>query len=367
MSLIKCLTDYIIKENSQSIKKKDLSLYASKNFYKGKNVHPLKFTNELLEKIVLEINKKSSIKYELNNSTIMKKNVIDEYVSSLEMITNPSIVLELIKSILLTEINLKSNYTIYEIKQYFYNNYHKNPGNLITRELLINVCLDLYNEEKKYYFVDGDGNALQVWKANSIQEWQNFGLGTVYNPIVKVKNEEFNVQDFTLYVYESVNSVCSGNSKVHEIENVTIYTTNIFGYSVAFNAYYCHECNKYFTSKSAIENIFPQKDYPFIKIKLLFTNSTELQSETILHIYGYTVKADGPSDSQRENLLAKLLTYEIVTKKEVEGLLWHLIHYNGKKKNMDSAKAKWKNDLQYVRNFNLSKQSWIKAKRLKLR
>lgn len=284
-----------------------------------------------------------------------------------ELLKNARIVLELIKTIILTDIQQKQFYAINDIKNYFLSHFNKNPGNLITRKLLIDVCIELYEEEKKYYFVDGEGNSLRLWMATSLQEWQYYGLGTVYNPVVKVKNKTFNIDDFTLYVYESINSVTCGKSSLHPIEDVTINTVTISGNPVSFNAYCCSGCNKYFITKATINDIFPQKNYPFVKIKLLYTEGAKLQSETILHIYGYTVNANGPTEIQRENLLAKLLTSGVVTKREVEGLLWHLINYNGRKKNMDNAKAKWESDLEFVRDFNLSKQKQINAKRLILK
>lgn len=37
------------------------------------------------------------------------------------------------------------------------------------------------------------------------------------------------------------------------------------------------------------------------------------------------------------------------------------------KKNMANAKAKWENDLEFVRDFNLSKQKQIAAKKIRFK
>lgn len=37
---------------------------------------------------------------------------------------------------------------------------------------------------------------------------------------------------------------------------------------------------------------------------------------------------------------------------------------HGRKKNNENAKAKWESDLEFVRDFNLSKQKQINAKRI---
>jgi hypothetical protein len=316
----------------------------------------------MMKKIVSKLNSNTNRIYGRTDNSIYLISKINP-----ELLTKPGVVFELIKSIILTDSNQRQFYTVNDIKEYFISHFNKNPGDLITRKLLIDVCIELYEEEKKYCFVDGDGNSLQLWRAKNIQEWQYYGLGTVYNPVVKVKNKTFNINDFVLYVYESVNTVSCGRSSLHPTESVTINTITISGSPVSFNAYYCPKCNKYFTTKATIDDIFPQKKYPFVKLKLLYTDGLKLQSETILHFYGYTVNANGPSEIQRENLLAKLLTYGVVTKKEVEGLLWHLINYNGRKKNMNNAKAKWESDLEFVRDFNLSKQKQVNVRRLTMK
>lgn len=372
------IANYLIEKRFEKITKGEICNYAMRNFFLKRKLSAIKFSNEIVESVLSLIFKDKSIQYEYKKNTFIKKfdsklikpiqKSDDNIISTsdkIETISDPQTVSDLLKSFLKNQN--KQVYTVEELKLGLIKHYKKNPGKIITRQLLIKLCVELFEKEKKYYFVDGDNATLKLWKALSFQEWQFYGLGTVYNPAVKVKDRVLNIRDFTLYVYESVNSVTCGKSSAHPTEEVTINTTTLSGYPVSFNAYYCSKCNKYFTTKAAIEYIFPRKNYPFIKLKLMYSEGVKLQSETVLHIFGYTVKADGPSEMQRENLLSKLLTYGVVTKKEVEGLLWHLIHYNGKKKNMANAKAKWESDLEFVRDFNLSKQRQINAKKVRIK
>lgn len=275
-NLIDFLSTYLLKNRPFRILRSDLATYASKNFYKGTNILPLKLSPEILEKVILETNKNTSIKYKLVNSKVIIKledsknqELVskktseeiqgEENLEQTKQLIDSRKLMELIKTTILTEVKPKQPHTVNEIKQYILKNYHMDVGNLVTKNILIDVCKELYKEKNKYYFVDADGNELQICRTTSLQEWQYYGLGTVYNPKIKVKDKEFNIQDFTLYIYESLNSVICGKAVEHKTENVTINTTDISGNLVSFNAYYCHKCQKYFTSKATIEDIFPKK------------------------------------------------------------------------------------------------------------
>ena len=457
--LIKCLSEYLLRERPDTISYFDLINYAQNYFYKGINKKIPKLTTELIKKIISETNKDETITFEFSGTRTLKKikdtiknRTISQKAGSLvgknvkhkiygegqitahennkifvkflksdkelhfdypspdfadlfvfvdntsrnnvverinatektvnqqkvkvvsqtvqnnkqELLTNSGIVRELIKSIILAAPKERNVYTINDIREYFLNIYNKNPGNLITRKLLIDVCIELHDEERKFYLVEGDGNSLQIWKVDSAYEWQKYGLGTVYIPIIQINDKKYKVNEFTLYVYESLNNVRCINSTKHKQENVTIKTNNISGYLVSFNAFYCSVCKKYYTTSDVIKENFPLKNYPFIKLNFSDYSGYYRREESELMIYGYSVKADGPSDSERQNLLSRLLTFGFLSKERIVAIIKDHINYNGRRANMENAVNRWKDDLDFVQNFNISKQRTIRTDKMNI-
>lgn len=377
--LISFLSSYLLDKRPDSITKGDLANYAMKNFYKGKKYKALKMTQELLESIVNAVNKNQGIVYSLKGNnvqkTIDKTHHIEKKTevkttptikntpkAKTELITSSIYVGELIKTIVV--IYPKQFYTVSELRNYFINNFNKDPGNLITRNLLIQTCIELYDEDKKYFFVDGEGSTLQLWKANSPMEWQKYGLGTVYIPTVQINAKKYDVRNFTLYVYESLNKVKCVNSLKHHQENVTIRSNNISGSLVSFNAFYCSSCNKYYTTTDVIERNFPLKKYPFIRLNFAGYSGNYRREESELMMYGYSVRADGPSETERHNLLARLMTFDFLSKGRIVAIIRDHINYNGRRANMENAVKKWQDDLDFVQNFSLSKQRMIQTNKV---
>lgn len=60
-------------------------------------------------------------------------------------------------------------------------------------------------------------------------------------------------------------------------------------------------------------------------------------------------------------LLQKIVNGQVMN---IEGKNISKEFTHGRKKNNENAKAKWESDLEFVRDFNLSKQKQINAKRI---
>ncbi len=368
--LVHFFSAYLLERRPELISCHELASIASEKFFKGTNLEALSLTPEFLKKIIIETNKEGSIVYELfktkeikkisDAKTTPKKNLQKE-TKPIETLTDPVVVMELIKSMVLTDLKAKQFYTLKEINEYFLKNFNKDPGNLITRKLLTKTCIELHDENKEYYYVDGNGSFLQLWKANTIREWQRYGLGTVYIPTIQVNDKKYDIRNFTLYVYESLNNVRCVNSVKHIQENVTINANDISGNSVSFNAFFCSICNKYYTTTDVVEQIFPLKNYPFVHLEFPRYSRSYRRDESELMVYGYNAKSDGPSSSERQNLLASLMTFGFLSKEKIVAIIKDHINYNGRRSNMENAKQKWKEDLDFVQNFNLSKQRIVKA------
>jgi hypothetical protein len=55
------------------------------------------------------------------------------------------------------------------------------------------------------------------------------------------------------------------------------------------------------------------------------------------------------------------MTFGFLSKEKIVAIIKDHINYNGRRSNMENAKQKWKEDLDFVQNFNLSKQRIVKA------
>lgn len=59
---------------------------------------------------------------------------------------------------------------------------------------------------------------------------------------------EKSINDFTLYVYDSLSPTRCISETYHSAENVTLETVTSNGIPVQFNTFYCSKCGKYYTN-----------------------------------------------------------------------------------------------------------------------
>ena len=55
------------------------------------------------------------------------------------------------------------------------------------------------------------------------------------------------------------------------------------------------------------------------------------------------------------------MTFDFLSKARIVSIIRDHINYNGRRSNMENAVKKWQDDLNFVQNFNLSKQTTIQA------
>ena len=277
-------------------------------------------------------------------------------------------IIELIKSMILTEISPRYIYTVSYIEKYFLTSYKMDIENMLTKDLLVQTCRELAQESKIYYLVEAEQKSLMLYKVDSFSDWQLYKEGTGYVPKVIVNNKSFNSSDFILHVYESLNTI-KHSTMNHNTETVTIKTHSITGSLITFTAYYCHDCNEYYTTRQKIESYFSITSYPCVhfyfhyKQASLFTK----QAESVLMKFGYSVRVDGPSTYERHALLSRLITFKILDKYDIENFIQRLINYNGKRANMEHAVEKWESDLEFLKSFNIKSQRSIYIENLKIK
>ncbi len=179
------------------------------------------------------------------------------------------------------------------------------------------------------------------------------------DPILQINDRNCEFKKFKLFIYDSINNLYCPSELHHKTENVTLVTKNCLGKIVKFNAFHCLNCNKYYTTLTAIKNDFPILHYPFVPLKFNNNSDFYLNEQSELKLYGYNVQKNGLSEYERKNLLLNLLYYEILTKHKIISILQFNINFHQSNPNFSEAIMKWEDDLNFVQNYNLNEQKII--------
>ena len=161
----------------------------------------------------------------------------------------------------------------------------------------------------------------------------------------------------TLFVYK--------NRPVRDLEPVTA----LFFYPgspspAGMTVYYSPRDNTYFVNQETYNVFMRHYGLPYVLLNPApgepFPTESGMAEESILHIYGYNVSAaDDLTDRERQDILARLLDYGIVTSVQVLGLLEVLTFLGARNRMMANAVEKWRRDLAFVNTYKLSDQRTI--------
>lgn len=269
---------------------------------------------------------------------------------------------ELIKMFLITSSE-KIN-TFYMISQYLNKIQQSECVQYCTRSLFTEITRELYEEDRKMYYVCGEGPSLHICRADSYREW-----AMNQEPYVMVHGEIIDFNDFEIFVYESFNRLLCGKGNNHDSESVTIKTRDRLGNDVSFNVFHCNNCGKYYTNIDSVKNKFKLAVNPFVRFNFLNygSNLDYRRDESELTMYGYNARADGLTETERLNLLSKLLFYKCLSKETIIKILRNNINFNGSRPNMQNAVRIWKSDIEYVQNYGLNRQKHVKTEHVNLR
>ena len=130
---------------------------------------------------------------------------------------------------------------------------------------------------------------------------------------------------------------------------------------VKISAGYCSECNIFFILESTYEYL-KKKGTPLCRISsekayLKGTgnyNGMNLQAESILMQYGYTVsQEEGLSSSRRQKILAVLIDNKVLTKNDIIGYLDFFISQKKNNHIFEKAISKWLDDREFVAEYKM--------------
>lgn len=189
-------------------------------------------------------------------------------------------------------------------------------------------------------------------KVKTIQSYQYQHQGTV--------DARTEVKD--VYVYFRLQS-CRCIQQKHKINSVTLKTQSITSSkNVNINAYYCCDCNMYFVNNDAIRSLLLKHSCPLVRFHIVRDFSGHLNPESELKMYGYTVQEGVLSERQRHNLLAVLIDRNLMSKTEIIKCIQFNIEFVGKRSNMENAKDRWKNDIQFVSQYVVGNREKINGR-----
>lgn len=154
-------------------------------------------------------------------------------------------------------------------------------------------------------------------------------------------------------------NVC--RSKGHNIENVVI-TINILSAQgivnqVNVSGMHCLTCGLFYISNSDFE-LVRRKGIILCRVvedikDLTKSTNGRLQTESLLHQYGYNVNAkSGITSIQRQKILSLIIDEKIMSKYEIISHITWLISMRKNANNMKDAIQKWNEDLTFVRNYD---------------
>lgn len=148
----------------------------------------------------------------------------------------------------------------------------------------------------------------------------------------------------------------------HEMEdviaNIPIYNENGNVEFITVNITYCYACKKYIMLKSDYKLISGVIACQVVDNTVIRNGSCEdsieaSQHESILYKYGYNVKTkENLSDKQRHIILASVVESNVLTRDQICSHLDTLIDRGSKIDKWKTATQKWKQDRQYIKNYN---------------
>ena len=162
----------------------------------------------------------------------------------------------------------------------------------------------------------------------------------------------------TLYIYKG-NIRC--RRYAHEVIQATAIMRGTADNEIKMNVEYCTDCNKFILNYTSYQEYRNKYGVIIGNVRMvtndLFDGAYDLAEESPLKLSGYNVgQQDDFDSSTRHYILASIIYDNIMTKGEVIGYLQHFIHLNGSKRSNWLAVQKWKEDLEFVQNYNIDDQ-----------
>lgn len=187
-------------------------------------------------------------------------------------------------------------------------------------------------------------------------------------PSEKINNVSFDSYNTTLIIFKGTFRC---RSRGHQITSATGLVSDLNGKRHKINVNYCANCDCYFLG--ADEYRYYKRMYGAIlgNFELDYSMyessySSDYAETSILKVYGYTVdQGTNLSSYQRQGILAYMMDKGILSKARIIDYLNFFIRNHSNRDNYTLAVKKWKEDLEFVRNYCINTQRQFEIQNIK--
>ena len=172
---------------------------------------------------------------------------------------------------------------------------------------------------------------------------------------------QFDKYNNRLYINKRIHD-CQRNG--HIVVSVTGVVKKIDGRDLNINAQYCATCRKYYIEKEQFDRY--RALYGIILGHFAYCDGLNkgyaplMNQYSLLNLCGYNVnQKDDLSSKTRQAVLKYVIVNKLMSKPDVIKHLDYYINLNGSQSNKKIAVRKWKEDLDYVNNLDMTKQKKI--------
>lgn len=150
---------------------------------------------------------------------------------------------------------------------------------------------------------------------------------------------------------------------------ITVFVRNYWTHKMnPFNVYYSEKSDMYFINKSSYDAYREKYGLPFLRLipGEYSEKNYDLRTESQLHIYGYSLEY-GNTKARRQEILAFLIDSGIMKKSQIQNHIEWLINTHRNSLHYENACEKWREDLLFVNDYNISIQRQVFAKEFRTR
>lgn len=199
--------------------------------------------------------------------------------------------------------------------------------------------------------------SLQDWKITIPQVLTDFSKD---NDIEFAVNETIKTK-VRVYIYKG-NIRCRRHG--HNVIQATAVMRGKSDNEIKMNVEYCTQCKKMILNYTSYQEYRNKYGVIIGNLRMvtsdLFDGAYDLAEESPLKLSGYNVGQQDDFDAEtRHFILASIIYDNIMTKGEVIRYLQHFIRKKGAKESNWLALEKWKEDLEFVQNYNINIQPRI--------
>lgn len=149
---------------------------------------------------------------------------------------------------------------------------------------------------------------------------------------------------------------CYNHQNAVKIVTTKIHTSS--GKYEPINVYFCSQCKKYYLNLEQYTMFAHKYGLPLVKLNESLCNNNRgyeyWKEQSLLNIMGYNVNiSENLQKDERQAILCLAIKSKTLSRAKVLSFLEFLIHNGENNDKLNNACDKWRDDAEYVRNFNI--------------